>query len=41
MRSPPDIAIPELDLLGWKRELFALYQRSRSRQASTASRRDR
>jgi hypothetical protein len=29
MHSPPETAITELDQLGWKREVFALYQRVR------------
>jgi uncharacterized protein (DUF1684 family) len=36
MRSPPDTAISELDLLGWKREVFALYQRVRELEPETA-----
>jgi hypothetical protein len=36
MRSPPDIAISELDLLGWKREVFALYQRVRELEPEAA-----
>ena len=36
MRSPPDTAISELDLLGWKREVFALYQRVRELEPEAA-----
>jgi uncharacterized protein len=36
MRSPPDTAISELDLLGWKREVFALYRRVRALEPEAA-----
>src|SRR4051794_29194397 len=36
MRSPPETAITELDLLGWKREVFGLYQRARELQPEAA-----
>jgi uncharacterized protein (DUF1684 family) len=36
MHSPPDTAISELDLLGWKREVFALYQRVREPEPDAA-----
>jgi uncharacterized protein len=36
MRSPPGTAISELDLLGWKREVFALYRRVRELEPEAA-----
>jgi uncharacterized protein len=36
MRSPTDTAISELDLLGWRREVFALYQRVRELEPEAA-----
>jgi hypothetical protein len=36
MRSLPGTAIPELDLLGWKREVFDLYQRVRELEPESA-----
>jgi hypothetical protein len=39
MRSPTDTAITELDLLRWKREVFALYRRVRELEPEPAWRR--
>jgi len=36
MRSPADTAISELDLLSWKREVFALYRRVRELEPEAA-----